>query len=173
MMYHRYPLRSLIWDYCRTAAGLTIALVPLVIGRPGSVIFVLLSVLALLFVGYGLRTVRQHMTAYEIRPDGIFSHGPIKRFYPWDGMKRIHLRYYSTARDKNRRDLKHGWLELKITNRAGKLRIDSEVQGFPVILDAVANAAADRQINIDETTQENLNAFRSAVPTVPTQGGGD
>ena len=81
MMYHRYPLRSLIWDYCRTGAGLTIALVPLLLGKPGSVLSTLLIVLALLFLGYGLRTVRQHMTAYEIRPDGIASYGPVKRFF--------------------------------------------------------------------------------------------
>jgi len=173
MMYHRYPLRSLIWDYCRTGAGLTIALVPLLLGKPGSVLSTLLIVLALLFLGYGLRTVRQHMTAYEIRPDGIASYGPVKRFFAWDTIKRIHLRYYSTARDKNRRDLKHGWLELKITARTGKLRIDSEVDGFPVILDAVANAALERQIDIDETSQENLKAFRGAAPAVPTQGGDD
>jgi hypothetical protein len=173
MIYHRYPLRSLIWDYCRTGAGLLIALVPLLIGKPGSVFSVLLVVLALLFLGYGLRTLRQHLTAYEIRPDGIISHGPFKRFYAWDAISRIHLRYYSTARDKNRRELKHGWLELKITTPAGTLRIDSDVAGFPVILDAVAGAAVERQIDIDETTQENLKAFRGAATVAPSHGGDD
>ncbi len=173
MMYHRYPLRSLIWDYCRTGAGLAIALVPLLLGKPGSVLSTLLIILTLLFLGYGLRTLRQHMTAYEIMPDGIASHGPVRRFYPWDAISRIHLRYYSVARDKNRRDLKHGWLELKITTRVGKLRIDSEVEGFPAILDAVASAAAERQIDIDETTAENLKAFRGVAPAVASHGGGD
>ena len=173
MMYHRYPLRSLIWDYCRTGAGLLIALVPLLIGKPGSVFSVLLTILALLFTGYGLRTLRQHLTAYEIRPDGIVSHGPFKRFYAWDAMSRIHLRYYSTARDKNRRDLKHGWLELKISTASGTLRIDSEVEGFFTILDAVGKAAADRHIDIDETTEENLKAFRGAASAAPTHGGDD
>jgi hypothetical protein len=168
MMYHRYPLRSLLWDYCRAGAGLLIVLVPLVIGDPGTVFFVLLSTLAVMFLGYGLRTVRQHLTAYELRHDGIVSHGPFKRFVAWDAISRIHLRYFSTARDKTMRDLKHGWLELKLSGPAGTLRIDSEVDGFPVILDAVAQVAAERQIPIDETSEQNLKAFRAA----PARGRG-
>jgi len=118
MMYHRYPLRSLMWDYVRASAGFLIAAVPIVIGDPGTFFFIALSILAALFFGYGLRTLRLHLTAYEIRPDGIVSHGPFKRFHAWDTLSRIHLRYYSTTRDKNRRDLKRGWLELKITSPA-------------------------------------------------------
>lgn len=173
MMYHRYPLRSLIWDYLRAGAGFLIAAVPIAIGDPGTVFFVLLTTLALLFLGYGLRTLRQHLTAYEIRPDGIVSHGPFKRMHAWNAISRIHLRYYSTTRDKARRDLKHGWLELKIAGTAGKLRIDSEVQGFAMILDAVAKVAEDRKIEVDETTAENLKAFRSAAVGTAAAGGDD
>lgn len=171
MMYHRYPLRSLIWDYCRAGAGFLIAAVPLVLGDPGDVFTVLLTILALLFLGYGLRTLRQHLTAYEIRPDGILCHGPFKRLHAWDAISKVHLRYYSTTRDKNQRDLKRGWLELKIASPAGTLRIDSEVGGFAAILDAVAKVAEDRRIDVDETTEENLKAFRSATAGAAVGGG--
>ena len=172
MMYHRYPLRSLIWDYCRASAGFLITAVPIVIGDPGSFFFVALSILAALFFGYGLRTLRLHLTAYEIRPDGIVSHGPLRRFHAWDALSHVHLRYYATTRDKNRRDLKRGWLELKIKSPAGTLRIDSEVSGFDRILDAVAAAAEKRGIEVDETTQENIKAFRGAVAATTPGGGG-
>jgi hypothetical protein len=173
MMYHRYPLRSLFWDYCRAGLGFLIAAVPLVLGDPGSFFTVLLAILAVLFLGYGLRTLRQHLTAYEIRPDGILSHGPFKRFYAWDAISKVHLRYYSTTRDKNQRDLKRGWLELKIVGPAGTLRIDSEVNGFAAILDAASNAVEARRIEVDETTRENLKAFRSATAGAAAGGGND
>jgi len=173
MIYHRYPLRSLIWDYGRAGTGLLIAMAPLLIGSVGSVFFVLLIALALLFLGYGLRTLRHHLTAYELRPDGIVSHGPLKRIHEWNAVSAMRLRYYSTVRDKNQRDLKRGWLELKITSPAGTTRIDSEVQGFGAILDAAAAAANTHGIAMDETSAENFKTFRAeaAAPSVRTGGG--
>ena len=88
-------------------------------------------------------------------------------------LSRIHLRYYSTTRDKAQRDLKHGWLELKIVSPAGKLRIDSEVVGFAMILDAVAKVAEYRKIEVDETTAVNLKAFRCAALGTAAAGGDD
>ena len=162
MRYHRYPLRSLIWDYGRAALGLLIALVPLAIGDPGTFFTVILLVLALLFLGYALRTLRLQLTAYEIRPDGLFSHGPLKRFHAWDKITKIGLRYYATTRDKTRRDLKRGWLELKVVSPAGTMRIDSEVEGFDAILDAASAAIKSHDIEVDETSEENFRTFALA-----------
>lgn len=167
MQLHRYPPRSLIGDYCRAGGGFLIAAVPLTIGTPGTVFFILLNGLALLFLGYGLRTARLQWTAYEILPDGLACHGPLKRFHSWDKVSNIRLRYYATTREKNLRDMKHGWLELKITSPAGTLRIDSGVEGFETILNAVSEAAEKHQIELDEMTEENLKVFRGEGPDRP------
>lgn len=167
MQYHRYPPRSLIWDYCRATGGLLIAVVPLLLGTPGIVLLVLLLALGALFLGYGLRTLRMQFTAYELLPDGIASHGPLRRFHRWDQISQIQLRYYATTRDKSRRDLKRGWLELKIVSPAGTMRIDSGVEGFGIILDAVSDAAERNHIELDETTEENLKVFRGEGPDRP------
>lgn len=172
MIYHRYPLRSLIWDYGRALLGLLIALVPLLLGNPGNVFFVILTLLALLFIGYALRTLRMQLTAYEVRPEGIVVHGPIKRFQHWDKLSALRLRYFSTTRDKSRRDLKRGWLELTLTGPAGKTRIDSGVEGFEAILDAAAQAAETHGIAMDETSEENLKAFRAERDRPPDQQDG-
>ena len=164
MIYHRYPLRSLIWDYCRAGAGLTFALVPLILGAPGLFFTTVLGILALLFFLYGMRTANQHMTAYEVRDEGIASHGPKRRFFGWSDMEKVQLRYYSTQRDKNRRDLSRGWMELKINSPEGTLRIDSEVEGFDVILTAVAEAVEKHEIELDETTRDNFKAFSGGPP---------
>jgi hypothetical protein len=172
MIYHRYPLRSLIRDYVRAAAGFAIAAVPLAIGQPGGILFVMLLALALLFLGYGLRTLGLQLTAYELRPGGIACHGPRRRKHDWDKVSAMRLRYYSTTRDKNQRDLKHGWLELTIVSPAGKTRIDSEVEGFAAILEAAAGAADAHDIAMDETTVGNFKAFRAEATQPPARQGG-
>jgi hypothetical protein len=144
--------------------------IPLLIGTPGLFFLILLLGLAALFLGYGLRTLRMQLTAYEIRPDGLASHGPLRRFHPWDKLTGVHLRYYATTRDKSRRDLKRGWLELKITSPAGTLRIDSGVEGFDTILEAVEGAARKYEVELDETTEENLKVFRGEEPDGPPEG---
>jgi len=173
MIYHRYPLRSLIRDYVRAAAGFLIAAVPLAVGQPGGLLLGLLLVLALLFLGYGLRTLSLQLTAYELRPEGLVCHGPRRRTHDWDKVSAMRLRYYSTTRDKKQRDLKHGWLELTITSPAGKTRVDSEVEGFAAILDAAAQAAESHDVARDETTIENFKAFRAeaAAPAARQSGG--
>jgi hypothetical protein len=84
----------------------------------------------------------------------------------------MRLRYYSTARDKNQLDLKHGWLELTIVSPTGKTRIDSEVEGFDAILEAAAGAADTHDVTMDETTLENFKAFRASEAQPPARQGG-
>lgn len=169
MVYHRYPMRSLVRDYIRAAIGVLVGVVPLIFGSPGIVITVLLMALAALFLGYALRTLVMHLTAFEVRAEGLAVHGLRRRFFSWDGLTGVQLRYFSTQRDKQRRDLKSGWLELKLTGGPGTLRIDSELDGFPIILEAVARAAERRGLTLDETTAENLTVFRTALAA---RGGG-
>jgi hypothetical protein len=159
MIYHRYPARSLMWDYCRAAAGLLIAGTPLLMGSPGVFFTLLFGTVAALFFFYGLRTVNQHMSALELREDGIMNHGPRKKFFGWDDLSDVRLRYYSTTRDKNRRSLDSGWMELRLAGPDGQLRIDSEISEFDTILDAVAGIIERRKLDLDETTEQNFKAY--------------
>lgn len=160
MIYHRYPRRSLVRDYIRAAAGFLVGAVPLIFGRPGTTFTVLLAALAAMFLGYALRTLLMQLTAFEVRPDGLAVHGPRRRFFAWDGLSGVRLRFFSTQRDKERRDLESGWVELKLTGTPGTLRLDSEIEGFPEILEAVAKAADRHALALDETTAENLTTLR-------------
>jgi hypothetical protein len=175
MIYHRYPMRSLVRDYIRAVGGFLVGAVPLTLGNPGTAFTILLGSLAVLFFGYGLRTLLMQLTAFEIRPDGLAVHGPRRRFFAWDGLSSVRLRYFSTQRDKERRDLKSGWLELKLTGEPGTLRVDSALEGFPAILEAVARAAEQRTLALDETTVENLKVFRekTAADENGTEGDAD
>ncbi len=162
MVYHRYPKRSLIRDYIRAGIGVLVGVVPLTFGNPGLFFTLLLLALAGLFLGYALRTLVMHLTAFEVRPDGLAVHGPRRKIFTWNGMNGVQLRYFSTQRDKERRDLKGGWLELKLAGESGVLRIDSDLEGFPVILEAIARAAEQKGLALDETTAENLAMFRKS-----------
>lgn len=163
MVYHRYPMRSLMRDYIRAAIGVLVGVVPLIFGSPGIIFTILLTALAAMFLGYGLRTLAMQLTAFEVRPEGLAVHGPRRRFFAWSGLNGIRLRYFSTQRDKERRDLKGGWLELKLSGPPGTQRIDSDLEGFPVILEAVARAADRYAVALDETTAENMTAFRNSL----------
>ena len=171
MVYHRYPMRSLVRDYIRAAVGFLVGAVPLSLGNPGTVFTLLLGTLAALFLGYGLRTLLMQLTAFEVRADGLAVHGPRRRFFAWDELTNVRLRYFSTQRDKERRDLKSGWLELKLTGGPGTQRIDTELEGFPVILEAVARAVEQQGLALDEATAENLKVFRKT--NAPEDNGGD
>lgn len=173
MVYHRYPTRSLVRDYIRAAVGFLVGAVPLTLGDPGIIFTILLGGLAAVFLGYGLRTLLMQLTAFEIRPDGLAVHGPRRRFFAWNGLNELRLRYFSTQRDKERRDLKSGWLELKLTGGPGTLRIDSEIEGFPVILEATARAAEQQALALDEATVENLKVFRENVAEEENGAEGD
>lgn len=171
-MYYRYPRRALMFDYLRASVGFVFVAVPLVLGRPGTFFFVVLGALAALFFVYGLRTLNMHMTAYELRPDGVIVHGPVRRYFLWQQMSALRLRYFSTQRDKRRRNLKTGWMELKLYGPSGRLRIDSELQGFGDILEAAATAAERRGLPLDDDTAENVKAFRAGdVPPPPPERG--
>lgn len=170
MVYHRYPMRGLVRDYIRAAAGFLVGAVPLTFGSPGVIFTILLASLAAMFLGYGLRTLLMQLTAFEVRPDGLAVHGPRRRFFAWDELSGVRLRYFSTQYDRERRDLKGGWLELKLTGGPGTLRLDSELVGFPVILEAVAKAADRQALALDEATAENMTAFRKSMEADGTGG---
>ncbi len=171
MTYFRYPMRSLIWDYVRAALGFLFFAIPVVIGKPGPIFFTILGTAAMLFFLYGLRTVLMQYTAFELRDDGLFVHGLRKRFFAWAEMSALKLRYFSTVREKSRRDMKRGWMELKISGPSGAVRVDSDLTGFKEIVEAVAAVVERHRVELDETTAENLRAFREGGTPPPPEGG--
>lgn len=153
-----YPASRLWPDYLRVGLGLIACLGLLLFASPQSVIFALLTGLSLLFAWLGAMTLWRQQIEVELDPSGIASRsrwggGRRRKVMPWSDITSIDLRFYSTRRDRS-----EGWLQLTIKGRNARLRVDSDLAGFPQLVRQVL-AAADR-MGIPVTAPTRANASR-------------
>lgn len=160
-----YPLSSLWPDYLRAGLGLFICLGLVLFAAPQSVIFALLVGLSLLLTWLGAVTIWRQQIEFELDASGVVRHSPLLTrlglgrwglgmvVVPWAGIRAVHLRYYSTRRDRST-----GWLQLTVEAEGGTLRADSDLIGFPSLVEQAFAAAERNGIVVSETTR--LNAAR-------------
>lgn len=171
-----YPLSSLWPDYLRAGLGLLICLGLVLFAAPQSVIFVLLAGLSLLLAWLGAVTIWRQQIEFELDASGVVRRSPLLQrlglgrwglgtmIVPWAGIRAVHLRYYSTRRDRS-----EGWLQLTVEADGGTLRADSDLIGFPSLVEQAFAAAEQNGIAISETAR--LNATRlNAVALRSAQG---
>ncbi len=158
MSRHRYSGRVLAGDYLRAGSGLAITAGPVLLLEPATAVATVLSALSLLFGAFALRTGLRHLTVIELTADGIVSQGPISCHIPWRGVTRLQLDYFSTRREAQR-----GWMQLKISSRYRRIRIDSTIDGFEQLAAAVASTAREYAIPMTDTAVANFGALGIAV----------
>lgn len=151
MSYHRYPRKELYADYGRSIVGVTLTGIPIFAADLSLVPGLLVGALVMLFLVYGLRTARRHLTVVDVSAVGVRELGPFGHAIPWEDLSEVQLRYYSTRRDR-----KGGWLQLKIVGSGGKIGIDSTLEGFDAVVRHVVEAAGRQRLELNETTIENL-----------------
>ena len=172
MSTHHYPIGTLYSDYLRVAVGLALTLGPLLLLDLATAIAWLLSILAILFGWFGLRTALRHLSAVELAPEGIAIRGPLGGALAWDALTRVKLAYYaprswSSARRRDRHperderdDRQRGWLQLTLQGTSGRpIRIESTLEGFDQVLRRTLAAVAHKQLDLDPTTMANLAAL--------------
>ena len=151
---HRYPPRAVLLDYLYSGLGLLFTLGPLGLAASAGPAAWVLGGLAALFAVYGARTVVRHRTWLSVNEEGLTVHGLLGRHLPWGRLTRCTLGYYSTRRNRDR-----GWMQLTLKAGRWSLRIDSQIEGFDLIVRRAASAAAAHGIALDHTTRENLRAL--------------
>lgn len=154
-----YPLRALWASYARAAVGVGMMAVPLATAQLGAISTVVLTGLAAVFLGYGLRTALRHATRYGFDDRGVFAIGPISRAIEWGDVANVKLSYYTTKRDGT-----SGWWQLDINGRDSKIRIESTLDGFGAIAERAVRAARTRGVELSPTTIENLDTFGIKLP---------
>lgn len=154
MSAHRYPVASLRGDYLRAAGGMLFLGLLLIGASTVPVMFVLIGSVFLLFAGFGFQTWSKHMTMIELDGDGLQIFGLRRRKFTWDTLTGVKLRFFTMKRDRD-----SGWMELTLIGDAGKTKIDSSIEGFNEIAEAVAKSVEEKGIKIDETSVENFNAI--------------
>jgi hypothetical protein len=154
MTRHTYPGTAMLGDYLRAAAGFVPIAAILATTRVGLTVAAVLAGIAALFLLFGIRTALRHGTQLELTDGAIGASGPFGARIAWPEMDGMKLAYYSTRRDRG-----GGWLQLELRAARAVLRLDSRINGFAVVLDHAAWAAAARGLPLDAATRANLQAL--------------
>ncbi len=156
----RYATATLVGDYIRGCIGLLLTLVPLVILPMHVAVAVAFAAAALLFFVFLLRTVERHRTVFHLDADGLSAAGPLgTRRIDWATLSVLRLRYFATRRDR-----KNGWMQLNLASAAGRLAIESTLDGFETVAAAAEKAARRRGLTLDDATETNLLSVGTARP---------
>jgi hypothetical protein len=153
MSSHRYPIKAVIGDYIRGGIGVAVAGSLLVAVKDIGVFHYIIMVGGVLFGGFVVRTWLRHQSSYELDEIGIWTKGPLGKAIPWSEVTEIGLKYFSTRRDR-----KEGWFQLTINGPAGKISVDSDLQGFDAFLLACVPIFRVNHLELSEPTAENFAA---------------
>ncbi len=159
MSLHSYPRSALVGDYIRAGAGFALTAGPLIWVKPASVMVYILGGLAILFAMFGFRTYVRQATRLELAAEGIRTIGPFGASLPWDALRQVELRFFSTQR--SRRD---GWMQLKLKGTGKSIRVDSSISEFSDIAETVVRQALDRDVVLDEHTRTNFQSLGVELP---------
>lgn len=151
----RYPPASLAGDYARAAVGLALTALPLALLNVVVWIAVPMAAAAVLFATFAARTARRHLSRLEVDGTAIVQSGPVGRIaLPWDTVRRVDLRYYSTRHDRG-----DGWMQLTLVGPGGRLTVDSTLDGFDRVAERAAGAAHRNGVALSPVTIDNLLAL--------------
>jgi hypothetical protein len=157
-----YPASRLWPDYLRSAIGLAFCLGLMLFAEPQSVIFVLLAGSGLLFAWLGVMTLWRQQIEVELDASGIalLNRWGFRRRVnmPWSDLTAVDLRYYSTRRDRS-----EGWLQLTVKASQARLRVDSNLLGFPQLVQAAVAAADRQQLALSPMTRANVERMADIV----------
>lgn len=172
MSTHHYPIGTLYSDYLRVTVGIALTVGPLLLLDLAPAVAWLLAGLAVLFVWFGARTARRHLSAIELSPQAIAIRGPLGGRLAWDELERMKLAYYAprgriNARRRDRPEARHerdegqrGWLQLTLRGSRGRrIRVESTLDGFDQVMRRALAAVGHRQLSLDPTTTANLAAL--------------
>ncbi len=154
MTTHTYPLIAVLGDYSRAAMGIAISIVPVVIIEGKPIITFLFGAMIVVFVFFGLRTVRRHMTRIEVSDEGIAVNQPSRKGFAWNELDHLRVKFFSTHRKK-----KTGWFQVTLGGAGHRISIDSKLTGFRDLVDRATRVAATNGIELDETSAANLEAM--------------
>jgi hypothetical protein len=160
MSVHAYPARALWGDYLRALAGTVPCLVILAAVPLAPLAAAVAGGLAAVFTAFGLRTGLRHRTHIEMSDRALCASGPRGAQIPWAALDGMKLSYYALRRDGE------GWMQLVLRAGPAKFSLDSRIEGFALIVERAARAAASRHLPLSSATLANLEAL-DLMPAEP------
>jgi hypothetical protein len=161
-----YPGSAMLSDYLRAAAGLVPTAAILATMRVSVAAAAVLAGAAALFLVFGIRTALRHATRIELSDDVLRASGPLSGSVVWSELDGIRLAYYSIRRDRG-----GGWMQLELRAGRSVLRLDSRIEGFALLVERAARAAAARGLPLDAATAANLRSLGGAAALVEARRG--
>ena len=155
MNVYRYPTKSLLGDYLRSAVGLAVGIGVLVTVPPNAVIVIVFGGLTLLFLAFGARTVQRQVIQIAVTNEEIATAGFGAAVLPWPALETLKLRYYGTRRQRNRSE-GGGFMQLTLKGSGKSMTLDSSIDGFKYIAWRAAKAARENGVSLDPTSAGNL-----------------
>jgi hypothetical protein len=160
---HRYPVSALAGDYARAAAGLALAIPPLILLQLNPVVAAIFALLAALFAVFAWRTLLRQLGTIEMSETEICSTGLFPVCLHWDSLDEVKLGYYATRRDGS-----SGWMQLALRAGRRRLLLDSRIEGFAAIAARAAAVARQRDLALSPATANNLAAL--GIAAAPAEG---
>lgn len=161
----RYELPILVMDDLRAVFGLLIFGSPLVFLETVPWITVSLSAVTLVFVLYLCRCAIRHRTSVVISDTTIEIRALTVTQVEWSAINHVELRYYSPRRRSGK-----GWMQLRLSDGAGKIVIESGLQEFQSIARKVARIIGQNRLDVSVTTRANFKAMEIDLPVTEQVG---
>ena len=161
---YRYHRRTLLADHLTALAGVAVCALPLLALELAFAVACVLAAIGAVFAAFGLRTWQRQLTAVELTPQGIATHGPLARRIAWRELSAMKLAFYSMRRRRSSSEsiesaASRGWMELKLAGPHGRIALGSSLQGFDAVVAAATAAAMARGLRLNAVTRANLDAM--------------
>ena len=162
MKEYRYPANTIRAIYARALCGLLLTAGPLISVITTEVVAFILSVLATVFLIYGVVGCVRGRTIVRMDDVGISRVGFSPVEIAWSDLSKVRLQYYST-----RRDGRNGWLQLIVRGDGRSLSIESSIDGFVEVTKRVVSEAHKRGLDLPLATLANLEPLGLSRETGP------
>lgn len=154
MSRHHYPSAALVADYLRAGAGLAVMAGPLLFADLAPVLFYIFAAVALVFLGFAVKTALRHSTVVELDEAGIRTVGPLGHGFAWGEAREVMLRYFSTRRDRE-----DGWLQLIVKGPGRSLEVESTISDFDDLARRARQFAEAAGVPLSEATRTNFDSL--------------
>lgn len=156
MRIYRYPLKTLIGDYIRSACGVLLGAGVFLSVPLSPLIVIVFGIVLVLFTLFAVQTILRHITQVALTDDEICAARFGTVVLPWRDLERVKLRYYG-SRPQSRP--KGGFMQLTLKGGGASLRLESHLDGFEDVARHAAMAARENRISLDPTSAGNFLAF--------------
>ena len=123
-------------------------------------ITLILGGLLALFASFGVTTAVRQYSQVVGDEHGLRQIGPRPVALPWNEISNVDLRYFSTRREKDK-----GWMQLRLSGKGQKLKVDSNLEDFDGLIRHVVTAITRHDLVVTPIGKENLASMNKTVPT--------